>query len=211
MVDSNDSSPCFAHSLVDAHVVDAQTRHDVAVFRNSERKRLYELRKQQSLDSRKRMAEHIMGRLDRVLGNLSGKLVATYWPIRGELDLRQWMTSISEDGATVSLPIVVRKNQPVDFHKWTPSTKMVRGYWNIPVPVDANKITPEIVIVPLVGVDGEKFRLGNGGGYYDRTLARLPKETIIIGVGQSFAKMNTIFPMPWDIPMHQVLLAEASG
>jgi 5,10-methenyltetrahydrofolate synthetase len=192
---------------VDGQVVDQSVQRDVAVFRKAERSRLYALRKQHSVKARTAMARDIAGQLSSLLGAVSGKRIAAYWPIKGELDLRPWMNDASDAGATVSLPVVVRKNQPVEFHAWQPNCKMKRGHWNIPVPADAKVINPQIVIVPLVGVDENRFRLGNGGGYYDRTLARLPKDVNIIGVGEYFAQMKTIFPMPWDIPMKHVLLA----
>ncbi|WP_035522575.1 5-formyltetrahydrofolate cyclo-ligase, partial [Hoeflea sp. BAL378] len=149
-------------------------------------------------------------RLDEVLGEVSGRVIAAYWPIRGEINLRPWMTAASARGAHVCLPVVVEKNQPVEFHRWTPESAMAKGFWNIPVPAAADPLVPEVVIVPLLGVDDQGYRLGNGGGYYDRTLARLAGDVLAIGVGQPFARMRTIFPMPWDIPMDKVILGDGS-
>lgn len=207
MEQEDDSSPCFAHTLVDGHVVDPQTRHDVSVFRKSNRQRLYALRQKPTLKARQSAAKNIADQLGTILDDISGKTIAAYWPIRGELDLRPWMEKAVEQGAKIALPVVVEKNQPVEFHLWTPDCKMAIGNWRIPVPADAVAVTPDIIIVPLLGVDKEQYRLGNGGGYYDRTLAQLPSATTI-GVGQSFAKMDTIYPMPWDIPMQRIVLAD---
>tara|TARA_R110002020_G_scaffold48286_10_gene137710 strand:- start:5767 stop:6429 length:663 start_codon:yes stop_codon:yes gene_type:complete len=204
------STVCFAHMLVDGHVIDPQTWKDVSVFRKAERVRLYAARQKLALDERKAMAATISTRLTEVLGDVGGRTIAVYWPIRGELNLRDWMIAASEGGARICLPVVVEKNQPVVFHHWTPESRMTRGVWNIPVPVDAEVVVPDVVIVPLLGVDENGYRLGNGGGYYDRTLARLPEDLMIIGVGQPFARMKTIFPMPWDIPMKKVVLGDGS-
>lgn len=216
MEDDSDtgSEPCFAHQLVDGHVVDPQTARDVGRFRKSERQRLYQLRKQVPLEKRRSQAAVIAEMLGRELGDVAGRSIAVYWPIRGELDLRFWMEGCCEAGATVALPVVVTRGQPVEFHQWTPDCKMRLGFWNIPVPDNGldgdSAVTPDIVIVPLLGVDKKRFRLGNGGGYYDRTLANLPGETRAIGVGPQFCMMETIFPMPWDIPMSKVLLSDGA-
>lgn len=193
--------------LVDGHVVDPQTRRDVATFRKAERQRLYALRKAVPLDRRTAMANDIAAGLDTLLPDRGGRTIAVYWPIRGELDLRGWMAKAHEAGAMIALPVIVEKSSPVEFHHWTPDARMRVGEWRIPVPETARAVTPDVVIVPLLGVDGDNYRLGNGGGYYDRTLARLPGDTTIIGVGQDFCRMRTIFPMPWDIPMKDVVLA----
>ncbi|WP_417416139.1 5-formyltetrahydrofolate cyclo-ligase [Hoeflea sp.] len=204
------STVCFAHMLVDGHVVDPQTWKDVSVFRKAERTRLYAERQQVSLEDRKVMAAAISTRLTEILGDVTGRTIAVYWPIRGELNLHPWMVEASERGAQICLPVVVEKNEPVEFHRWSPDSAMAKGIWNIPVPADLGPVVPDVVIVPLVGVDEEGYRLGNGGGYYDRTLARLPDDLMIIGVGQPFARMKTIFPMPWDIPMKKVVLGDGS-
>lgn len=215
MTDDDDNEPagsvaCFAHRLVDGHVIDPQTRNDVAVFRKAERARLYGLRKQLSPDDRSEMARQVSAKLDDLLGDLAGRSIAVYWPIRGELNLRHWMEAASHRGAQIALPVVVEKNQPVEFHLWTPGCEMIRGTWNIPVPANPLQVQPDVVIVPLLGVDAQGYRLGNGGGYYDRTLARLPPDLMTIGVGQTFARMKTIFPMPWDIPMKKVVLGDGT-
>lgn len=204
------SEACFAHRLVDGHVIDPQTWKDVSVFRKAERARLYALRKQLSPDDRGEMARQVSARLDDMLGDITGRTIAAYWPIRGELNLRHWMEAASNRGARICLPVVVEKNQPVEFHHWTPDCAMAKGFWNIPVPADSKPVVPDVVIVPLLGVDAQGYRLGNGGGYYDRTLARLPRDLMTIGVGQPFARMKTIFPMPWDIPMKRVVLGDGS-
>ena len=87
---------------------------------------------------------------------------------------------------------------------------MQRGVWNIPVPAEGAEMLPDVVVAPLVGVDRDGYRLGNGGGYYDRTLARLDPLPRVIGVGFPDCRVLTIYPMPWDIPMHSIVLADGS-
>jgi 5-formyltetrahydrofolate cyclo-ligase len=206
--DAPGSTVCLAHMLVDGHVVDPQTWKDVSAFRKSERKRLYAARQTQSAEDRKSASTAISAKLDELLGDVAGRTIAAYWPIRGEVNLHAWMAAISERGGKVCLPVVMEKNQPVTFHRWAPGCAMAKGIWNIPVPAEPEAVVPDVVIVPLLGVDESGYRLGNGGGYYDRTLARLGSEVLIIGVGQAFARMKTIFPMSWDIAMHKVVLGD---
>ncbi|MGK7752872.1 MULTISPECIES: 5-formyltetrahydrofolate cyclo-ligase [unclassified Roseovarius] len=208
--DAGGEPPCSAQYVVGGHVVDAQTWADVARFRKSDRARLYALRKELSQDELAGQAAAAMATLTRVLGDVAGKTVAGYWPIRGELDLRPWLRLAIAAGAQAALPVVVEKGRAVAFHLWHPGAKMTRGIWNIPVPVEIHPVTPDIVIAPLLGVDDGCFRLGNGGGYYDMTLAGLTPRPRVIGVGHDFCPVQTIFPQPWDVPMDDVILGDGS-
>jgi 5-formyltetrahydrofolate cyclo-ligase len=82
---------------------------------------------------------------------------------------------------------------------------MERGFWNIPVPADGPQVMPKIVIAPVVGFDPDCYRLGYGGGYFDRTLMAMPAGTRVIGVGYAQAAIPTIHPQPHDIPMNLIV------
>jgi 5,10-methenyltetrahydrofolate synthetase len=82
---------------------------------------------------------------------------------------------------------------------------MARGLWNIPHPADGKLIVPNVVIAPVVGFDLQGYRLGYGGGFFDRTLARLDPKPLTVGVGYPDAELRTIFPQPHDIPMDWVV------
>lgn len=208
--DSGGTQPCFAHEMVGGHAVDPETRRDVARFRKSERARLYQLRKALSQGERQVQTACVIDRLEQMFGDVADTTFGVYWPIRGELDLRPWMERLHGRGARVALPVVVEKGSPVAFHRWAPRCKMERGVWNIPVPAEAERLRPDIVIVPLVGVDEACFRLGNGGGYYDMTLAALDPAPHKVAVGQDFCRVKTIFPLPWDIGMDSVVLGDGT-
>ncbi|WP_420403975.1 5-formyltetrahydrofolate cyclo-ligase [Nisaea sp.] len=201
---------CFLHTLVDGHPVDPDTWRDVARMRRAERERLYALRKAFSPEARAAATEAIVRDLETVTGPLDGLNVSVYWPIRGEPDLRPWMKEAHEAGARILLPVVEQKGQPLAFRRWEPRAKMERGIWNIPVPAARETGLPDLVVSPLVGVDEGCFRLGNGGGYYDMTLARLEPRPRIIGVGLPGCTLKTIFPMPWDVPMDTIVLGDGA-
>ena len=203
------SAPCFAHELVDGEAVDPVAARDVATFRRAERQRLLGLRRALGPDERRRQAGIVAGALEDLL-ELPGLTVSAYWPIRFEPDLRPWMSDAHAAGACIVLPVVVAPDAPLAFRVWRPGCRMVRGTWNIPVPADADERAPDVVLAPLVGVDGAGYRLGNGGGYFDRTLAAAGPHVRPVGVGYDVALMRTIFPMPWDVPMHDVVLGDGT-
>ena len=131
--------------------------------------------------------------------------VGIYWPFKGEYDVRTIARQLHARGARLALPAVVEKNRPLEFRSWAPGEKLVPGIWNIPVPADGQVVVPDALLVPLVGFDGGRFRLGYGGGYYDRTLASLPRKPLTIGVGFELSALQTIHPQPHDIPMDAIV------
>jgi len=156
-------------------------------------------------DTRAAHSQAIADALDRELGDVAGKAISLYWPFRGEPDLRGWLASVNGRGATTLLPIVVEKRHPLIFKAWKPGDRLDRGVWNIPIPAEGPEMLPDIVISPLVGFDPQLYRLGYGGGFFDRTLAAHPGKPLVIGVGYSSQHMPTIHPEPHDIPMTRII------
>ena len=113
-------------------------------------------------------------------------------------------------GMRVALPVVVAKGMPLVFREWHPRAHLEPGVWNIPVPADGEEVTPTVVIAPLVGFDDDAYRLGYGGGFFDRTLAALCPRPLIIGVGHSLGRLATIYPQPHDIPMDWIVTGNAA-
>lgn len=203
------SPPCFLHELSaeDGGVPgarDAVQARDVARWRKAERARLLADRAALSVEMRKAAAQAVADHLDRFLGDVAGKVISAWWPIQSEPDLRFWLATLAGRGATAALPLVTEKHAPLRFRAWAPGAKMERGFWNIPVPADGDWITPDIALAPLVGFDGQGYRLGYGGGYFDRTLAAHPGITPI-GIGLAAARLETIFPQWHDVAMRAVL------
>ncbi len=200
------SPPCFMHEL-EAGFTHAPPAPDPEVmrWRKVERERLIAVRLAISADERLAFSDVIASRLDELVGYPDGKVVSLYWPFRGEPDLRDWMKSLEARGGRCALPVVVTKAAPLGFRHWHSNSRLERGVWNIPFPADGEEVLPDIVVAPVVGFDAGCWRLGYGGGYYDRTLAALGRKPLVLGVGYTIQKIETIHPQPHDIPMDTIV------
>lgn len=204
------SPPCFAcEADLGAAGPDASDPTAVARWRKAERVRLLADRAARPVAQRGPIEAALAGHLDRLLerrGGVVGRVVSGYWPIKGEPDLRPWMTALHERGARLALPVVETPGAPLAFRAWEPGARMVRGHWNIPVPPpEAESVRPEIALAPLVGWDGDGYRLGYGGGYFDRTLAALSPRPWTLGVGVQSARLSSILPQPHDIGLDAIV------
>ncbi len=206
------SPPCFAHELDDNGYVTAPSPDDVDVirWRKAKREELIAARLAVPASERKRVAIEVADELDELIDFTSDPIVSLFWPFRGELNLRDWMLNAYQCGVRIALPIVVTKAQPMVFREWTPDCKMEPGIWNIPVPTDTDIVIPTDVISPLVAYDPGCYRLGYGGGYFDRTLSILSPRPRVIGVGHPCTAISTIYPQPHDIPMDVIVTGKNS-
>jgi 5-formyltetrahydrofolate cyclo-ligase len=179
--------------------------NEVRAFRKAKRAELLARRQSLRLHDRDAFAESLTAHLLAALDLNAYSVLGIYWPIRGELDLRDLARRHVKAGRAAALPVVVKKAAPVEFWQWEPGSALQRGLWNIPVPVERRCLVPDALLIPLVGYDTEGFRLGYGGGYYDRTLATLTPRPLCIGVGYDEAALATIQPQPHDIPMDMIV------
>jgi 5-formyltetrahydrofolate cyclo-ligase len=136
---------------------------------------------------------------------LAGALVGFYWPIRSEIGLHALIRRLLERGAAAALPAVVEQGAPLEFRAWRPGDRLERGFWKIPVPAERRVVQPSVLLVPLVGFDPKGYRLGYGGGYYDRTLAATTPRPRAIGVGYELGRLETIHPQRHDMPMDAIV------
>jgi 5-formyltetrahydrofolate cyclo-ligase len=178
---------------------------EIAPWRKAERARLIEARLSIPNERRAEMGKQIAAGLDASISDIGGRTVSLYWPFRGEPDMRSWMASVIERGGTIALPVVVGKARPLIFRAYRPGDRLDKGVWNIPIPADGATVTPDVVIAPLVGFDEKRFRLGYGGGFFDRTLAGFPTKPLVIGIGYSSQRIDTIHPQPHDIRMDRIV------
>lgn len=205
------SPPCFMHELDPAFRATVTEPAEVRRWRKAERERLIQARLAVSADARAAMAARIAEGLDSIVGDVAGRMVSLYWPFRGEPDLRPWMASVNQRGGRTALPIVVEKGRPLVFKAWKAGEPLEKGVWNIPIPVHGGPVLPDIVISPVVGIDPDNYRLGYGGGFYDRTLAAMPRKPLVIGVGYELQRIPTIYPQQHDIPMERFVSEAFQG
>ncbi|MBX6373475.1 MAG: 5-formyltetrahydrofolate cyclo-ligase [Acetobacteraceae bacterium] len=131
-----------------------------------------------------------------------------YWPFKGEYDPRPLARALHGQGVRLALPVVAERARPLIFREWWPGARMTLGVWDIPVPAEGEPLHPAILLVPLVGFDEQGYRLGYGGGYYDRTLAAAAaadRRPFAIGVGFELSRIATIHPQPHDVPMDVIV------
>lgn len=129
-----------------------------------------------------------------------GKVLAGYMAIRTEIDPLPIMTAWQ---GTVCVPVIARAGAALEFHRWTPKTRMIAGPFGAQIPQSAARQTPDIVIVPLLAFDSAGNRLGFGGGFYDRTLEDLRDRGSVLAVGFAFAAQQAA-DLPTE-PTDQVL------
>ena len=117
----------------------------------------------------------------------SGTVVSAFWPFRSELDLRPLLHRLHEAGQVIALPVVVSKRSPLLFRLWTPDTSLEVGCFGVAIPPrSAPVVEPDWLLVPLLAFDNKGYRLGYGGGFYDRTLAALRVRKTIFAIGAGY-------------------------
>lgn len=176
-------------------------RAEVMAWRKSERERLIGARLATDAGQRAAWSAAIIESLLHVIGPVDGRIVSAYWPFRGEPDLRPFMMRVTALGGTCALPVVIEKGKPLAFRSWAEGEPLARGVWNIPIPAGGAPVVPDVAIAPVVGFDRQCYRLGYGGGFFDRTLAALSPRPRVFGVGYELQALETIHPLDHDIPM----------
>jgi len=192
--------------------VTPEERARIMAWRREQRQRLIEARLAVPVAERQEASARIIQQLDkhcRAAGLLrDGAVVSGYWPLRGEPDMRPWLVALHAAGFVTVMPVVVTKGAPLRFRRWTQGCRMEKGFWDIPVPADPAEYTPQLLLAPVVGFDAQCYRLGYGGGYFDRTLALLQTQQRsfdAIGVGYESARLPSIHPLPHDIALQGVI------
>lgn len=142
--------------------------------------------------------------LQRAFPDLTRGAIAFCWPYRNEYDARHLLAQARREGAVTLMPVVVGKARPLIFRAWKPGDALARGTLGIPYPAAGEERVPDTVLLPVVGFDGGGYRLGYGGGFFDRTLQALQARGIrprVIGAGHELARVDTIYPQAHDRPL----------
>jgi 5-formyltetrahydrofolate cyclo-ligase len=115
-------------------------------------------------------------------------VVSAFFPYMSEIDTRPLLGKLAGEGWTTCLPIVIALGQPLIFRHWLPGQPTVPGKWDIPRPTDeAPLVVPDVLLVPMMAFDKQGFRLGYGGGFYDRTLQVLRETKTITAIGVAYS------------------------
>ncbi len=125
-------------------------------------------------------------------------IISAFHSFDSEISTFELFDKLVADGWTTALPVVIAKNTPLVFRQWAPGDALVLGRWNIKVPPEeAPEVLPDVLLVPLLAFDRKGFRLGYGGGFYDRTLEKLRalKSVTAIGVAYSGQEVDAV---PYD-------------
>lgn len=114
-----------------------------------------------------------------------GNVVSAYWPIRAEIDPRPTIQGLVES-YKIGLPVVAGAALPLAFRRWAPGTKMEVGAFGAEIPADLEEVVPDILIIPLAAFSEDGYRLGYGGGFYDRTLEILRARGPVTAIGFAY-------------------------
>jgi 5-formyltetrahydrofolate cyclo-ligase len=140
-------------------------------------------------------------------------VIGAYWPIKGEFDPLPALHRWKEDGELldqpqprrIGLPVVNKETRTMTFHAWYPGCPMEEDAYGIPKPKDTEVIVPTLVFAPCVGYGPGGFRLGYGGGFYDRMLASLSPKPFSVGLGFGMGFLSELEPEPHDMPLDAIL------
>jgi 5-formyltetrahydrofolate cyclo-ligase len=138
----------------------------------------------------------------------NANVVSAFHPYQSEIDTRLLLGKLAGEGWTTCLPVVLGKGLPLEFRRWLPGEPLVKGVWGIERPLDTSPVVePDVLIIPLLAFDRKGYRLGYGGGFYDRTLEKLRvlKKIVAIGVGYSGQEIEAVPHGAHDQPLDYML------
>ncbi len=182
-----------------------QGESQIKTWRRDKRAELLRQRAQLSDAQQRRIQNRVTKSLRVTVAAPPRACLGFYWPFKGEIDLRGLLKEYLLAGTDAALPVVVEKNQPLEFWRWRPGMPMQTDLWHIPIPEQRVLVQPTVLLIPLVGFDAAGYRLGYGGGYYDRSLALMTPTPWKIGVGYELGRLPSIHPQAHDIPLDTIV------
>jgi len=182
---------------------------EIRRWRKLTREQLIERRTALSVEARHALGDRARAQLLQAVDLNAYKVLGFCWAIKGEIDVRRIAEHHLAQGGEVALPVMVKESAAVEFWRWHPGMAMQTGIWNIPIPKERDVLALDAVLVPLVGFDAQGYRLGYGGGYFDRTLAAARRRPLAIGLGYADSALPTIYPQAHDIPMNLVVTEQS--
>lgn len=140
-------------------------------------------------------------------------VISGFFPYKSEISTLPLLTRLHGDGWTLAMPVVMGEGLPLTFRVWKPGELTVAGIWNIPVPAETSpEVLPDVLLVPMLAFDAKGYRLGYGGGFYDRTLVKLRalKPIIAIGVAYSDQEVPEVPRADYDQPLDYIMTEKDS-
>jgi len=121
------------------------------------------------------------------------KIIGGYYPVNFEIDILYFLKKLESRDIRICLP-VVKKNNEMDYYAWSTKSLLKLNQYGIPEPEKIKKVFPDIIFIPLVAFDNKMYRIGYGGGYYDRYIAKVSNEKNLfkVGIAYSFQKINKV-------------------
>ncbi|MBS1190654.1 MAG: 5-formyltetrahydrofolate cyclo-ligase [Rhodocyclaceae bacterium] len=171
---------------------------DSTVWRRALRREMVNRRMALTAPTHAEFSDAIVIHLLHHLSQLETQVVAFCWPVKNEPDVRAALAAWRRQGGRAVLPVVVEEDAPLAFRTWEPDTPLVPDRYGIPTPADGEFLVPEAILLPLNAFDAAGYRLGYGGGFFDRTLAALAPRPLAVGVGFEMNRVDSIRPEPHD-------------
>ena len=168
-------------------------------------------RRRQAVLSLPRAGEDLRDRFLAAIPIVGHEIISAFWPLPDELDTRPLIKAVAARGHTIGLPVVIKRGQPLMFRRWTPETELVQGSFRVMTPPpDAPEVVPSLLIVPLLAFDRAGYRLGYGGGFYDRTLHKLRGaaaggQVLAVGVALSAQEVPSVPRDDTDQPLDWIV------
>lgn len=126
-----------------------------------------------------------VARMDLSMLHAEPGVLGVYYPVRSEFDCLPLAIRLAEEGWRLALPVIMGR-EPLEFHEWELGAPVATGPFGIPQPVNGRVTSPSALMVPLLAFDRRCYRLGYGGGHYDRTLTALRRQAPIVAIGLAF-------------------------
>jgi 5,10-methenyltetrahydrofolate synthetase len=174
-------------------------------WRKQQRAQLLAARSAASAQDRAAWSALIHALLSEALDLQAPCVLGLCWPYRAEFDARPLAKRLRVHGVRSALPLVRGPGLPLEFRHWWPGVAMDKGVYDIPVPRDTEALLPDVLLVPPVGIDAQGFRLGYGGGYFDRTLAAMARKPVCIATAFDLLRIDTLDPQAHDVRMDFVV------
>jgi 5,10-methenyltetrahydrofolate synthetase len=178
---------------------------DSATFRSQLRREKIAARMALPADQHRLATASIERRLETLFADRPPQVVAFCWPLRQEFDCRPLVERLIARGWRAAQPVVLAPAAPMVFKPWTVDMPMTEDRHGIPIPAGDTTVTPDVVLLPLVAFDARGYRIGYGGGYFDRTLAALSPRPFAVGVGFELARVESVRPEPHDIRLDAIV------